>query len=506
MARKGSPKVRTGCKTCKVRKVKCDEGKPHCKRCTSTGRQCDGYVTVSTAEESALIWHRPRYMFPNVNDPSEKRSLRFFCDIAAPGLSGPMDPYFWTHLVMQFSTFEPAVRHSLVAVGALVEQVYFNPSVAALMPDDKLVLNHYNAAIRHLSSMENEALVLLVCILFICIEFLRGNRDAAVRHCQHGITILKRVERSFPWTKEYLSPLFHRLSIFPFFFMAEERDTLQIAGLDERIPHSFDGIYQAMSHLDPVVGRTMRLVRHSDMYRYADTDKIPETINPDLQTEQDETRAHLEEWYAKFSAFLAGPKNVEVPAVQICYTLLRYNVSRIWIEAVFSADEMVYDTHIDTFRSLIDLAESIPEGSLAPQSSNFIFEAAFCPLLYWLIMKCRCLETRLRALVLMPKLCAPRENFWDRVTMTLMARRIIELEHGCTLAADGSAMLVGDPPLYPGLPPVEKRMLESSSDPDTHMQVIDGQKKSGRLIGFYMRDGEGKVSIEYEFVLEPVRT
>lgn len=37
-------KVRTGCVTCEIRKVKCDEGKPFCKRCCETGRNCDGYA------------------------------------------------------------------------------------------------------------------------------------------------------------------------------------------------------------------------------------------------------------------------------------------------------------------------------------------------------------------------------------------------------------------------------------------------------------------------------
>ncbi|KAH8648558.1 hypothetical protein BX600DRAFT_116313 [Xylariales sp. PMI_506] len=43
MARRGSQKVRTGCATCKILKVKCDEKKPFCDRCTNTYRQCDGY-------------------------------------------------------------------------------------------------------------------------------------------------------------------------------------------------------------------------------------------------------------------------------------------------------------------------------------------------------------------------------------------------------------------------------------------------------------------------------
>lgn len=53
------PKVRTGCLTCKIRKVKCDEGKPSCLRCTSTGRKCEGYnpprakVHILTGDTSA---------------------------------------------------------------------------------------------------------------------------------------------------------------------------------------------------------------------------------------------------------------------------------------------------------------------------------------------------------------------------------------------------------------------------------------------------------------------
>ncbi|KAI1805901.1 hypothetical protein F4811DRAFT_569698 [Daldinia bambusicola] len=40
--RASKPKVRTGCITW-IRRVKCDETKPACTRCTSTGRKCDGY-------------------------------------------------------------------------------------------------------------------------------------------------------------------------------------------------------------------------------------------------------------------------------------------------------------------------------------------------------------------------------------------------------------------------------------------------------------------------------
>jgi hypothetical protein len=69
--RKGNKKVKTGCLICKyaivprqsvdgllkhlkltdiirIRRVKCDEGKPNCQRCISTGRKCDGYEHLHT--------------------------------------------------------------------------------------------------------------------------------------------------------------------------------------------------------------------------------------------------------------------------------------------------------------------------------------------------------------------------------------------------------------------------------------------------------------------------
>lgn len=41
-------KVRSGCTTCKQRKIKCDETKPECLRCTRAGKICLGYEEIKT--------------------------------------------------------------------------------------------------------------------------------------------------------------------------------------------------------------------------------------------------------------------------------------------------------------------------------------------------------------------------------------------------------------------------------------------------------------------------
>lgn len=53
LTRRAHTKVRTGCLTCKIRRKKCDETKPSCRRCTSTVRKCDGYGTYAPSVSSS---------------------------------------------------------------------------------------------------------------------------------------------------------------------------------------------------------------------------------------------------------------------------------------------------------------------------------------------------------------------------------------------------------------------------------------------------------------------
>ncbi|KAI0534442.1 hypothetical protein GGR58DRAFT_59287 [Xylaria digitata] len=495
MPRKGNAKVRTGCLTCKVRKVKCDEDKPSCRRCTTTGRKCDGYAPPSTS--SVLSWHRPRHLFPNVNDASERRCLRFFVEVAAPVLSGPLDSYFWTHLILQFSQMEPAVRHSVIAVSSLYEQVHRHRDVSSLLPDDNLILSHYNAAIQHLKVMKNESLVLLVCILFVCIEFLRGNRAAATEHSQHGISILKRVEEAFPWAKEHLSPIFRRLGVFPFFFAVVDRPQPNLLCLDDTIS-SFSTASDAQFYLDGILGRTVRLIRRGDVYRLGCMRNKP--VSPDLIAEQDLTRTLLDKWHSSFVQLESEvPRSMLVP-VHRCNMFIRYQICRVWVETPFESRQTIYDEYIGIFRSMVDSATTMGSSDYYAKPVKFTFEMGFIPLLYFAAMKCRCLETRLRALSLMRRLGAARENLWEMVTMFASAKRIIEIEHGAVLTDDGQ--LSGEPSCS-GLPPDEMRIQDAATKPQPLVQMVDGVERIGRLGGFFMRTIDDRIYVRSEFLPRP---
>ncbi|KAI1483240.1 hypothetical protein F4774DRAFT_214851 [Daldinia eschscholtzii] len=500
MARKGSLKVRTGCLTCKIRKVKCDEGKPHCQRCVTTGRKCDGYLQTTTS--SVTAWHRPRHLFPGVDNVDERRALQFFSQAAGPSLSGPMDPYFWTHLVMQFSNFEPAVRHAVVAISSLYEHMQTRSKYQQLV-DNRFALSHYNSAIRELKTMNNEPLVLLVCILFICIEFLQDNRNGAIQHCKHGVYILKNAEAAFPWTKEYLSPIFRRLTIFPFFFALDETGFPKFINLEDRVPDSFASFDEAIYCIDGILLRTIRLVRSGDSYRLGNLRRCP--VAPDLLVEQKETRVLLENWNNRFSYLQSRSSTPAMSEETLCNITLRYGVARIWVETTFEYDETVYDRYLDRFRYMVGTAaklhssKALRRGTLQG-SPKFIFEMGFIPLLYYIVMKCRCLDTRLEALSLMKKLGAAKENLWEVSTMHAVARRMIEIEHDFLLDVNDKPLTT---PVWPGLPPDEMRIRDSTTEPALSVHVdAQCQKVRERMAGFYRRTAEGDIYLQTDVVTE----
>ncbi|KAG8666893.1 hypothetical protein FPOAC1_011715 [Fusarium poae] len=192
MPRKGSRKVRSGCLTCKARKVKCDEGKPSCQRCVIGGRVCQG-LDFSNQAKSSLQLVQPRNHVLGDTVRSESRVMEFFCNVAAPSLSGPIDPYFWTHIVLQLAELEPCVRHSVMTISSLFENRRSRDiSSAVAVQRNVVALKHYNAAIRELQGPRrlDLGLTLLTCLLFVCIEVLHANGDIAIRHCYHGINLM----------------------------------------------------------------------------------------------------------------------------------------------------------------------------------------------------------------------------------------------------------------------------------------------------------------------------
>ena len=100
----------------RVRHLKCDESKPSCYRCSSTGRICDGYS--SAVKISCSIQPGPR------RSKKENRYFELFQHNTILGLMGfDHRSTFWSYMVLQFSQSSPAVLHAALALSALQEHL-----------------------------------------------------------------------------------------------------------------------------------------------------------------------------------------------------------------------------------------------------------------------------------------------------------------------------------------------------------------------------------------------
>jgi hypothetical protein len=132
-----------------------------------------------------------------IGSAKERRALEFFFHRTAPQLSGLYSSSFWSGCVLQFSLNEPAVRHAMIAVSAMYEEeslIGYSPC-AGTEAHQAFVLQSYNKAIHSLiqassANPESVRLPVMVAIIFVCLEFLRGNVDAAITHIESGVKIL----------------------------------------------------------------------------------------------------------------------------------------------------------------------------------------------------------------------------------------------------------------------------------------------------------------------------
>lgn len=176
-----------------VRRVKCDEAKPTCYRCTSTGRKCDGYsehgdgtdtrVTEDKAQQPSTQLVRLSALelrpFGTPGTDRERRSLHFFCFRPVTHLSGFYgDDDFWSHWVLQAAYHDEGIRHAIVALSSIYERFEKLGRSDSSDNDDQLEfsLRQYNLAIGKLVNQPvtynrpTADSYLASCIIFICIE------------------------------------------------------------------------------------------------------------------------------------------------------------------------------------------------------------------------------------------------------------------------------------------------------------------------------------------------
>ncbi|KAH8782330.1 hypothetical protein F5882DRAFT_405872 [Hyaloscypha sp. PMI_1271] len=220
--RKSVKRVKTGCQTCKVRRVKCDESKPGCQRCIRFGVVCGGYGPLVDVprREPRLQTTRSKILLPTLaslqavpiyrlnggvgfEDELNGCCFRIYLEETARQMNGPFPNPIWANLIPQISEMEPFVRDGIIAIGALGKhsksQLPRKVSGPSFQGDDyQYALKLYGRSLRGMRDAIARGArgkhelhnALIACLLVFVFEGMLGNQAAAAVHAECGMDLL----------------------------------------------------------------------------------------------------------------------------------------------------------------------------------------------------------------------------------------------------------------------------------------------------------------------------
>ncbi|KAM0468773.1 hypothetical protein ACHAP7_010557 [Fusarium lateritium] len=373
---------------------------------------------------------------PGFESPHEARAFDHYRLRTAKVLSGAIDSSFWGGVVLKMSTTEPAVRHAMLAISSLHEAVESRyRSVHDI--DTRFAFREYSNAITSLRNWgernEPSVVPLLVCVLFICIEFLIDRDMAAQMHICQGRHILSTLgdgrSPAMEMIKHSLVPIYTRLSLSSFLFGSRPAPIpTHLRGWVE-VPVVFTTIEDARYALYLVLDEALQFSANARAVIF-NPNADPQGIR-NLQNEQQRLLSQLSRWYAAFTVLTS--MSAQSSSLENLLNVLRiYHQSTfIWVSASLDTYETMFDHYTANFANIISLASSVI-GSVPANAKlePFSFETEIIPPVYWTAVKCRHPLLRRAALKLLTKdqMRNRRENLWHARETAVIAARSIEIE------------------------------------------------------------------------------
>ncbi|KAH3909448.1 hypothetical protein HBH56_156660 [Parastagonospora nodorum] len=447
------PRIRTGCATCRIRKVKCGEEKPSCLRCTSTGRKCDGYALDPNADTMVIAGRQQTSSMVKVVSVHQVQGeniqyLEFYYHCGGPRISGKFDHDFWARTVLQMAQSETAVRHALLALSCLAKSesgtLKDARSGLVAVSKQKTMITHYNKALTQLVQRMAEPsyspeVGLVCCLIFICLESLRGNYDAALTHYKSGLDIIsafKNRSRCITGPAENVRPDMIEEVILPLF--TRNIATAIIYGLpSEHV--SFNSQYPIGTQeciFNTILDADLSAHNLRNMAFLLIRNLGTKIITQEPYTEEElqelaDCIAHHQVWLRALEKFeretnLSEEDVVAATMLKAIHVLMYVFASRLLLQS-----QTDFDQHLDDFKAIVRYTKAYIDATQHTSSpnaaANFTFTIGIIPGLYLTACRCRCPVTRREALALLEREL-PREGLWDAQQHAVVARRVIELE------------------------------------------------------------------------------
>ncbi|KAI1376541.1 hypothetical protein F4677DRAFT_81224 [Hypoxylon crocopeplum] len=475
-------KVRTGCTTCKNRRVKCDERKPFCARCEKSGYVCAGYenpnakrgrdvpppstsgTSTRSAEAAAL---RPKTLQPRIINVMQQ----FPVDLVIPpsltpnyldDRDGPFFERFRSQIMMDISTWcgadywkrilgeimrDDCIRHAALALAAMLQAVErcSDPSSPLSGPltqcrEGRAALHYYMKAISLCrkglqGGITNDTVRtnLTTTFFFAMIEILQGNISTVDQLMVNGAMLIRDATQAegratLIWDQQLIDIKtgFDKLTIMwglcPFFHGQKEVYTM-IRPDDQ-------------SHQIPGKDAPLLVIRgcwtrfQNDLGLFMMSVRCGKVVSPEhmetVMSQKSGFMAQLRQWMPLLDALLEREKYTSAfyPLSTIKASAM---TATIFLSSFLDRSDVSYDLHLQSFLEIIQICQRfVPEKP--PAHLKFTLDVDIFPIVSFTVTKCRDQKTRQLALRVFREMTY-RQVFWNNQGMLKSLQALVDLEH-----------------------------------------------------------------------------
>ncbi|KAL4929037.1 uncharacterized protein BDV17DRAFT_82387 [Aspergillus undulatus] len=201
-------RVKSGCRTCKIRKVKCDEAYQSVPDVTlpAVSAMAMAYEVVATNIGTMGLWmahatcatslHSPVYPLSLLAQTTWHPLTGFGVERSSSCRAHTCSD-FWAKTILQVSNSEQAVWQAVMALSSThrVGFVEANSDLASRLEQTTLrhLIKAANFLQPHFSAQDKTSarIVLIICLVFIVLDLLRGHFVSAQLYLRNGLRILE---------------------------------------------------------------------------------------------------------------------------------------------------------------------------------------------------------------------------------------------------------------------------------------------------------------------------
>lgn len=429
-------------------------------------------------------------------DSDERACLDWFVHRTATKLPGAFHSDFWRTLLLQSSLVERAVLHAILTLTSVHRTMVSSsgPECTNLTVKEVFTLQHCNQAIKLLRyqilerDRTSRLVALIICAVFIHLEYLRGCYQSALIHLNHGLVLLDETQdsqckdgihhhpESGDISQQIMVKVFRNLYIQARLMAQDIPHTLPRSGILEADHDckTYQPVGEARQTLEILI---LQILQLGDRYNQQNL-QLDQSLQDKFNESRSNLRRNLDSWHESLRATTQLLESRTSPLVidQIaCKVLFIYHtMASTMLETCLppnlNSPEAVYDSHTFKFATIISRSIDLREvtksyrtqASQTSISEHSIADIGWLPALYYTALKCRVHRLRLQV-IRMLGVQPHKEGICDSQLMAIVAKKVMEIEEGDFYQAyeiDEDWPTMEPPPAEVDLPPLPVLPIE----------------------------------------------